>query len=72
MHYALLGRTGFLVPRLAFGAMTFTAGNKDIGAVFKVGAKLAAGSPKHCWEPSRGPVAKLSLVRKSDTARAGR
>src|SRR6187399_2106251 len=41
MQYALLGQTGLVVSRLAFGAMTFTAGNKDIGAVFKVGAKLA-------------------------------
>ena len=41
MQYQLLGQTGLIVSRLAFGAMTFTAGNKDIGAVFKVGAKLA-------------------------------
>lgn len=41
MRYAMLGQTGLLVSRLAFGAMTFTAGNKDIGAVFKVGADLA-------------------------------
>jgi aryl-alcohol dehydrogenase-like predicted oxidoreductase len=41
MQYQLLGQTGLVVSRLAFGAMTFTAGNKDIGAVFKVGAKLA-------------------------------
>lgn len=33
MQYALLGQTGLLVSRLAFGAMTFTAGNRDIGAV---------------------------------------
>lgn len=42
MQYALLGNTGLTVSRLAFGAMTFTAGNKDIGAVYKVGAGLAA------------------------------
>jgi aryl-alcohol dehydrogenase-like predicted oxidoreductase len=41
MQYALLGNTGLTVSRLAFGAMTFTAGNKDIGAVYKVGADLA-------------------------------
>ncbi|MGH8917283.1 MAG: aldo/keto reductase [Actinomycetes bacterium] len=41
MRYAMLGRTGLVVSRLAFGAMTFTAGNKDIGAVYKVGADLA-------------------------------
>jgi aryl-alcohol dehydrogenase-like predicted oxidoreductase len=42
MQYALLGNTGLTVSRLAFGAMTFTAGNKDLGAVYKVGADLAA------------------------------
>ncbi|MGH8328175.1 MAG: aldo/keto reductase [Steroidobacteraceae bacterium] len=41
MQYTLLGNTGLTVSRLAFGAMTFTAGNKDIGAVYKVGADLA-------------------------------
>jgi aryl-alcohol dehydrogenase-like predicted oxidoreductase len=41
MQYSLLGNTGLTVSRLAFGAMTFTAGNKDIGAVSKVGADLA-------------------------------
>jgi aryl-alcohol dehydrogenase-like predicted oxidoreductase len=41
MQYALLGNTGLTVSRLAFGAMTFTAGNKDLGAVYKVGANLA-------------------------------
>jgi aryl-alcohol dehydrogenase-like predicted oxidoreductase len=41
MKFARLGDTGLVVSRLAFGAMTFTAGNKDIGAVYKVGAALA-------------------------------
>jgi len=41
MRYAQLGNTGLIVSRLAFGAMTFTAGNKDIGSIYKVGAKLA-------------------------------
>jgi len=41
MQYATLGNTGLVVSRLAFGAMTFTAGNQDIAAVFKVGGKLA-------------------------------
>jgi aryl-alcohol dehydrogenase-like predicted oxidoreductase len=41
MQYATLGNTGLAVSRLAFGAMTFTAGNKDIASVFKVGAALA-------------------------------
>lgn len=29
------------VSRLAFGAMTFTQGNRNIGAIYKVGAQLA-------------------------------
>lgn len=41
MHYTTLGNTGLVVSRLAFGAMTFTAGNKDLGAVYKVGGELA-------------------------------
>ena len=41
MQYTILGNTGLVVSRLSFGAMTFTQGNKDIGAVFKVGAELA-------------------------------
>jgi aryl-alcohol dehydrogenase-like predicted oxidoreductase len=41
MQYALLGNTGLTVSRLAFGAMTFTAGNKGLGAIYKVGADLA-------------------------------
>ena len=41
MQYTLLGSTGLTVSRLAFGAMTFTAGNKTLGAVSKVGAELA-------------------------------
>jgi aryl-alcohol dehydrogenase-like predicted oxidoreductase len=38
MQYATLGNTGLTVSRLAFGAMTFTQGNQDIGAIYKVGA----------------------------------
>src|SRR6202165_825491 len=41
MRYAQLGNTGLIVSRLAFGPMTFTAGNNDIGSIYKVGAKLA-------------------------------
>jgi aryl-alcohol dehydrogenase-like predicted oxidoreductase len=41
MQYTTLGNTGLIVSRLAFGAMTFTAGNKDIGAIYKVGARAA-------------------------------
>jgi aryl-alcohol dehydrogenase-like predicted oxidoreductase len=42
MQYTTLGSTGLPVSRLAFGAMTFTAGNQDIQAVYKVGAQGAA------------------------------
>jgi aryl-alcohol dehydrogenase-like predicted oxidoreductase len=41
MKYANLGNTGLVVSRLAFGAMTFTAGNQDASTIFKVGAKVA-------------------------------
>jgi aryl-alcohol dehydrogenase-like predicted oxidoreductase len=41
MQYVTLGSTGLVVSRLGFGAMTFTAGNKDVSAIYKVGAKLA-------------------------------
>jgi aryl-alcohol dehydrogenase-like predicted oxidoreductase len=39
MKYTTLGNTGLVVSRLAFGAMTFTAGN--MAAISKVGGKLA-------------------------------
>lgn len=41
MKYTTLGNTGLVVSRLAFGAMTFSAGNKELGTIYKVGAKLA-------------------------------
>ncbi len=41
MQYTTLGATGLIVSRFAFGAMTFTAGNKELGSVYKVGAALA-------------------------------
>ncbi|WP_235777047.1 hypothetical protein [Rhizobium mesoamericanum] len=41
MQYANLGQTGLVVSRLAFGAMTFSSGNKDIASVYKVGANDA-------------------------------
>ena len=41
MEYRLLGRTGLVVSRLAFGAMTFTLGNRDLAALFKVESALA-------------------------------
>jgi aryl-alcohol dehydrogenase-like predicted oxidoreductase len=41
MQYTQLGSTGLIVSRLAFGAMTFTQGNKAFGSIYKVGAELA-------------------------------
>jgi len=41
MQYSRLGDSGLIVSRLSFGAMTFTAGNKDMAAIYKVGGKLA-------------------------------
>jgi aryl-alcohol dehydrogenase-like predicted oxidoreductase len=41
MQYAMLGNTGLVVSRMAFGAMTFTQGNRNIAAIYKVGAALA-------------------------------
>jgi aryl-alcohol dehydrogenase-like predicted oxidoreductase len=41
MEYRRLGNTGLVVSRLAFGAMTFTLGNRARAALFKVEAELA-------------------------------
>jgi aryl-alcohol dehydrogenase-like predicted oxidoreductase len=41
MKYRMLGKTGLAVSELAFGAMTFTAGNTDLASIYKVGASLA-------------------------------
>jgi len=41
MQYALLGSTGLPVSRLAFGAMTFTAGDQSIPAIYTVGEHAA-------------------------------
>lgn len=41
MQYTTLGRTGLVVSRLAFGAMTFSSGNNEITSLYKVGADLA-------------------------------
>lgn len=41
MQYTILGRTGLTVSRLAFGAMTFTQGNRSMASIYKVGADLA-------------------------------
>jgi aryl-alcohol dehydrogenase-like predicted oxidoreductase len=37
MKYTTLGNTGLVVSRLAFGSMTFTAGNKDMAAICQGG-----------------------------------
>lgn len=47
MQYSTLGETGLLVSRLAFGAMTFTAGDRRIGAVFKTEASVAEALVHH-------------------------
>jgi aryl-alcohol dehydrogenase-like predicted oxidoreductase len=41
MQYTTLGKTGLVVSRLSFGAMTFTAGNKSFAAVYKTEASDA-------------------------------
>jgi aryl-alcohol dehydrogenase-like predicted oxidoreductase len=41
MQYRLLGNTGLIVSRLAFGAMTFTSGDRSIEGVFKTEAAEA-------------------------------
>jgi len=41
MQYRTLGESGLIVSRLAFGAMTFTAGNRDLAAIYKVDEKEA-------------------------------
>lgn len=41
MRYALLGKSGLVVSRLGFGALTFTQGNQALRSVYKVGAQLA-------------------------------
>jgi aryl-alcohol dehydrogenase-like predicted oxidoreductase len=41
MQYAILGNTGLVVSRLAFGAMTFTAGDRSMGSVYKTEAAAA-------------------------------
>lgn len=41
MQYSLLGNTGLVVSRLGFGALTFTQGNQNLPAIYKVGADLA-------------------------------
>lgn len=41
MKYALLGSTGLVVSRFAFGAMTFSSSATQHPAIYKVGARLA-------------------------------
>lgn len=40
MQYTQLGSTGLIVSRLALGGSTFTAGDKSLGAFYKVGPEL--------------------------------
>ena len=70
MQNSMLGHTALAVSRLAFGAMTFTAGNRDMAAISKVGARpgltrVLPGStqladqpsPQASVAPSAGPAA---------------
>ncbi|QRY68110.1 aldo/keto reductase [Ensifer sp. PDNC004] len=41
MQYTTLGNTGLVVSRLAFGAMTFTAGDRSLDAIYKTDAEAA-------------------------------
>jgi aryl-alcohol dehydrogenase-like predicted oxidoreductase len=41
MQYSTLGNTGVVVSRFAFGALTFTTGNRALPGIAKVGAALA-------------------------------
>ncbi len=41
MRYTTLGKTGLVVSRLGFGALTFAQSNQTLGSVYKVGADLA-------------------------------
>jgi aryl-alcohol dehydrogenase-like predicted oxidoreductase len=38
MKYAALGQTGLVVSRLSLGAMTFTAGDRSFGGIYKIDA----------------------------------
>lgn len=50
MVYTTLGNTGLIVSRLAFGAMTFTAGNKSIASIYKTEAAEADAMVKHALD----------------------
>jgi aryl-alcohol dehydrogenase-like predicted oxidoreductase len=41
MQYNTLGKTGLVVSRMAFGAMTFGSGEGALGSIYKVDQKLA-------------------------------
>ncbi|MDE1992820.1 MAG: aldo/keto reductase [Rhizobiaceae bacterium] len=41
MRYITLGDTGLVVSKLAFGAMTFTAGDRSIASIYKTEAETA-------------------------------
>lgn len=41
MRYSMLGQSGLVVSRLAFGAMTFTGGNRSTPSINKVDTAFA-------------------------------
>ncbi|MDZ4068113.1 MAG: aldo/keto reductase [Tabrizicola sp.] len=41
MEYIRLGSSGLIVSRMAFGAMTFSSGNRDLPSVYKVESTVA-------------------------------
>jgi aryl-alcohol dehydrogenase-like predicted oxidoreductase len=41
MEYTRLGSSGLIVSRMAFGAMTFSSGNRDLPSIYKVEHTLA-------------------------------
>lgn len=41
MEYTRLGSSGLIVSRMAFGAMTFSSGNRDLPSVYKVDRALS-------------------------------
>jgi aryl-alcohol dehydrogenase-like predicted oxidoreductase len=50
MQYNILGNTGLVVSRLAFGAMTFTTGEKATPGIAKVGKALADEMVGRCLD----------------------
>jgi aryl-alcohol dehydrogenase-like predicted oxidoreductase len=46
MRCATLGDTGLIVSRPAFGAMTFTSGDRSLGAVYKQVTSIILGASR--------------------------